>query len=158
MPYTLSPTIRNMEPELKAVVLQLRKRLIPCQRCSVGFLHFGGKKICKPCGRQAERGRGQRFYDTNKEHCRGASMKYKYDLTYEQYHEMLAGQNGLCVICGRAPRKGKLYLDHDHSTGKARAFLCPVCKLVLGCVHDSVEQLHKTAAYVEKYRGVTCLG
>ena len=38
-------------------------------------------------------------------------------------------QHGPCNICGK---EGKLNLDHDHSTGRRRGWLCQRCNLKLG--------------------------
>ena len=38
-------------------------------------------------------------------------------------------QGGLCALCDRP---GKLYVDHDHETGKVRGLLCNQCNLQLG--------------------------
>lgn len=66
----------------------------------------------------------------------------KYNLTLEQYDEMVAAQGGLCKICNRPPPGGQiLAVDHDHSCcpqklqscGECiRGLLCNYCNGVLG--------------------------
>jgi len=89
---------------------------------------------------------------------RNSVLKWKYDITLDQYDEMLAAQGGVCMICGR-PETAKnqygvkrLAVDHDHRTEKVRALLCSSCNTVLGLVNDDVEMLLKLGLYLEKYR------
>jgi hypothetical protein len=67
-----------------------------------------------------------------------------------------------CEVCGSAAsdaRNGtfsngsktgprRLSLDHNHTTGKIRGFLCHKCNAVLGLVDDSPELLMALAAYL----------
>ena len=71
-----------------------------------------------------------------------------FNITPEEYDQILEVQGGGCGICGRAPRDGKRHaVDHDHKTGFVRGLLCFMCnKRVLGA--RSAEVLVKTAAYV----------
>ena len=56
-----------------------------------------------------------------------AQLLKKYGLTLRQYDDMFEEQHGCCVICGRhqSEFKQKLAVDHNHTTGKVRALLCP---------------------------------
>jgi hypothetical protein len=67
--------------------------------------------------------------------------------------EPLYSDPGLCEICGRKPnvRCKNLCLDHCHTTGKFRGWLCSRCNLVLGNLQDSPEILRKAADYIEKF-------
>ena len=56
----------------------------------------------------------------------------KFGLTCLEYNEMFEAQGGLCAICKRPETivgKGgdiiRLAVDHDHETGKVRAFSAP---------------------------------
>lgn len=66
------------------------------------------------------------------------SLGYNYGITIEQYNEMFASQNGVCLICGKPEtrkRKGnttQLVIDHCHTSGKIRGLLCSNCNSRLG--------------------------
>jgi hypothetical protein len=61
-------------------------------------------------------------------------LKFHYGMTLEQYDALLEEQDGLCAICGKAPKNGgqRLYVDHDHDTGAIRGLLCVGCNVHLG--------------------------
>jgi hypothetical protein len=78
--------------------------------------------------------------------------KERYDITYEEYKEMLKEQNHKCYICGVDEvdsRDGKLCVDHCHTTGKVRKLLCHNCNCGLGHFSDDPELLKKAAVYLE---------
>ena len=66
-----------------------------------------------------------------KVYCRKRDLKNQYDLTPEQYQEMLLKQNNSCAICGRNQNefKKELCVDHDHKTGKVRGLVCINCNV-----------------------------
>jgi hypothetical protein len=72
-------------------------------------------------------------------------LKQKYGLTLAAYRAMEEGQKGLCAMCGKPPTGGhkKLYVDHDHKTGKIRGLLCSSCNCGLGWI-----ELHSEEAKV----------
>lgn len=74
-----------------------------------------------------------------------------YGLTPEDYDKLLASQNGVCAICGakEALNGYKLYVDHDHATGKVRGLLCHHCNIALGALRDNPTLLRKAAKYIE---------
>lgn len=74
-----------------------------------------------------------------------------YDITSEDYDNILSYQQGCCAICERPPKPGRsLAVDHEHldgSVGPVRGLLCFFCnKRVLGARSTAI--LIKTAAYV----------
>ena len=84
-------------------------------------------------------------------------LKKKYDLTPEQYDELLNQQNEKCAICGKedsAKRAGgklrqPLVVDHCHTTGKVRGLLCSHCNRALGFLNDDPNLLQKAADYLQ---------
>jgi hypothetical protein len=57
-------------------------------------------------------------------------LKYRYNLSYDDYVIMYETQNKCCFICEtHLPLGGNkgLYVDHCHITGKVRGLLCPSC-------------------------------
>lgn len=59
---------------------------------------------------------------------------------------------GLCDVCGRPPRDNKaLNLDHHHSTGKIRGFICSHCNVSIGMAGESSQLLRLLADYVDRH-------
>jgi Recombination endonuclease VII len=79
---------------------------------------------------------------------RRAALQSKYGITPEDYEAMLVHQNGLCALCGTAPTKIALAVDHDHVTGRVRGLLCSPCNRCLGRVADNEERLKGLIAYL----------
>jgi hypothetical protein len=48
-------------------------------------------------------------------------------VTDAEYRRLLDAQDGHCALCDNEPRTRRLYVDHDHRTGKVRALLCFRC-------------------------------
>lgn len=94
---------------------------------------------------------------TSKERRKGYELKKHYGITFVQFAEMLARQEGKCAICGEAPvaksgTGGTLHVDHNHATGKVRELLCWGCNTSLGKMKESKELLMKAIAYLEKHQ------
>ena len=87
---------------------------------------------------------------------RRAHLRYRYGIDPEDYAELLAKQGGVCRICGRGPtpentnRKGVLFTDHDHVTGRVRGLLCNSCNLIVKD-KNSIERLRKAIEYLEHH-------
>lgn len=87
------------------------------------------------------------------------SVAWKYKISALAFLQLFKAQRGRCKLCkvkirvrnGR--RRGTLYVDHDHRTGKVRGLLCGNCNLGIGKVGDSPVSLLKAAAYVAEARG-----
>jgi hypothetical protein len=60
----------------------------------------------------------------------------------------------ICPICekGSIPSvTANLVKDHDHETGKARAWLCDSCNTGLGRFKDNIELLEKAIGYLKSF-------
>lgn len=89
-------------------------------------------------------------------------LRKKYNLTLEQFEEMLAAQNRSCAICelpfdqphaetGKLPR---ICIDHDHTNlgdDRARGLLCDPCNKALGLFEDNLDRLRAAIVYLEKH-------
>jgi len=81
-------------------------------------------------------------------------LKRFWNMTSEQYNEMLKAQNGTCALCDRtesSPNKS-LCIDHDHITGKIRGLLCDNHNRAMGLFKDSIEDLEKAVEYLKKHK------
>ena len=63
-------------------------------------------------------------------------------------------QHGMCWICRIHQRKltYRLFVDHNHETGKVRALLCSRCNTGLGYLEDE-DFMIKAKEYLEKFNG-----
>jgi hypothetical protein len=63
----------------------------------------------------------------------------KYLLECAEFDRLLARANGSCERCGatreRTPQR-RLYIDHDHATGRTRGMLCPSCNSQMGAIDN----------------------
>lgn len=93
-------------------------------------------------------------YATNEEYKetqldRNRKLNYsKYGIVLEDYDLMLAGQGGVCKICGATPNGKRLHVDHCHSTGKVRGLLCNKCNFGIGLFNDDIQMIKKAVAYL----------
>lgn len=76
----------------------------------------------------------------------------EYGITQDQYNILLEVQNNKCKLCGKTDSgrkdKGRLVVDHDHSSGKVRGLLCHPCNVSLGLMNDDPELLERAAQYI----------
>ena len=73
------------------------------------------------------------------------------ELTNDQYDELSAQQGDKRAICSGVNKDGRrLFVDHDHVTGKIRGLLCHNCNSVLGFAGDSPKFLAAAIKYPEK--------
>lgn len=106
---------------------------------------------CKPCSRA--------YYQTYKDNLdykrrrRAATLKNRYNITLEQYEQMLEEQGGVCAACGGKCKTGvNLAVDHDHyccpkekgSCGKCvRGLLCRSCNQIIGFLERDNDHLYR---------------
>lgn len=84
---------------------------------------------------------------------RRALIKYKYNLTLEEFDSILKSQNGVCAICKKPEGKmagSKFCVDHDHITNKVRGIICRLCNIGIGNFKESLDILRSAVAYLEK--------
>lgn len=105
-----------------------------------------------------ERASGVRYRERNPDVAKNGHLKRNFNITLQQYKDMLESQNNGCDICGKQEtektRTGKikeLAVDHCHITGKVRGLLCFRCNSALGKFDDSVDILKKAFLYLEKH-------
>ena len=84
-------------------------------------------------------------------------LRRKYDISLEEYDQMVKLQSGKCALCPATTPGGKhnnenWFVDHDHVTGKVRELLCFDCNIVLGIIKDSPEHLGRMITYILKHK------
>ena len=72
-------------------------------------------------------------------------------LTQETYDTLYKEHKGCCAICGKEEKnvlRGRLNIDHCHTTGKVRGLLCHNCNAALGLLEDSIDNLTSAVSYL----------
>jgi hypothetical protein len=80
-------------------------------------------------------------------------LKRKYNITINEYEEMLLEQDCKCKICKDTDPKrpsGVFVVDHCHTTGEVRGLLCDDCNLALGKFKDNEDVLLSAIDYLRK--------
>ena len=140
-----------------------------CSKCKILKPHSEfGKNIrktdgyqnqCKECGyASSEQWRlnnlehrsayNKQYAIDNKESIRNRALQREYGLTVEQFNEILLKQNNKCKIC-KKDFDGTPYVDHNHTTGKVRGFLCRPCNFLIGLAEDNSVILREAAHYLD---------
>lgn len=137
---------------------RLRSQCKPCIKTSKSKYDKSPEGIAKrklrlhSVGTRATKKAYQSSYSrTNKgkEVARKARIKYLFDITADEYEQMLKAQNGVCSICHKPNRDGKkLAIDHNHITGKVRGLLCRNCNIGIGFFNDKLELLWNAYQYL----------
>lgn len=76
----------------------------------------------------------------------------KFGINLNEYRRILKEQGGKCAICGSEigdVMGNRLYVDHDHVSGKVRGLLCSKCNFGLGNFNDDIELMKKAIKYLE---------
>jgi len=74
--------------------------------------------------------------------------KTRYNISLEEYNNLLKLQNNSCDIC-KLPND-KLVVDHCHTTGKIRGLLCTQCNSGLGMFRDNIPNILEAINYLNK--------
>lgn len=129
-------------------------------------LKDGHASICKSCKTAATyewRKKNPKLYNAGAKKWRDANpdkqhaneIKRLYGLAIEDYNKMLMAQRMKCAICDTkhdpAKKRGRLYVDHDHKTGKIRSLLCAAHNSMLGYAQDDIDTLKKAIEYLKKH-------
>jgi Autographiviridae endonuclease VII len=139
-----------------------------CIRCHIEqpitqFTLRGSRRelVCRKCRAQRQRAYRDSLSAERRTLDRHAMRGWRFGLSPNLVAGMLADQHGRCAICSvemTNGRKGsdRACLDHDHQSGKPRAFLCGSCNSKLGhfeTVLGFPESISAAlAAYLEKFR------
>lgn len=94
--------------------------------------------------------RQRRHAVENHELLRVKRRKNKYGVTPEAQALMNTGKCEICLKPESDAPRGRLCLDHDHTTGDARGFLCGHCNTGLGLFRDRPDLLARAIAYLSK--------
>lgn len=100
------------------------------------------------------RERSKQWVEANKDRAklnkRKRDLKSRYNMTIDEWENMLAKQGNRCAICHTTDYGKQWHTDHCHNTGKVRGILCGTCNSLLGMAKDSVTTLYNAIQYLEK--------
>ena len=136
-----------------------------CSICKTSFIlstvkNRNSRKYCSDkCLRQFKIISERKYQKTEKakQVSHAGHLKRTYGITADEYWKLFEDQKGMCKICERKDcgRKGseRLYVDHDHATGKVRGLLCQHCNQLLGASRDNTNILKNAVNYLENAFG-----
>lgn len=113
---------------------------------------FGGKKThCKSC----QKIRKAKSIENNSDKFVSQQKKWQitrrlknYGLTFEQYEAIMLKQNSKCKICRTEVDIKTVAIDHCHTNGHIRGFLCGTCNSGLGFFKDNTDYLRNAIKYL----------
>ncbi|CAB4187426.1 Recombination endonuclease VII [uncultured Caudovirales phage] len=105
--------------------------------------------------REKEKARLYRQTEEGNEYYYGLNIKKRYGISFSEYTNLFAMQNGCCAICGihQANFKRRLHIDHCHEKGTIRGLLCSNCNTAIGKLKDSPALLERAINYLLKQLG-----
>ena len=118
------------------------------------------RHICKACHSIQVLERKNRSPEKQEYHRKVAfksHLKRTYGLDLDSYMELCIAQDYRCDICGKDShstydKKGGLYVDHCHKSGKIRGLLCHSCNAAIGHLQEDIEILESAIKYLEKHQ------
>lgn len=79
---------------------------------------------------------------------RDSHLRKQYGLSLAALADLIAGQGGVCAICGDDLTDRTPHVDHDHATGLVRGVLCPPCNMGLGSFRDDPDRMLAALFYL----------
>jgi hypothetical protein len=143
----------------------------PCIRCGATE-RYPGNKRCAPCSRasakkwnhehaEQHRGTARQWKQENAERVREHDRKRR-AVDRDAYNTRIRNRNRArflpvpsrvepfeCECCGGPPGRRALALDHDHTTGKFRGWLCTNCNTGIGKLGDSLVGVLRAVRYLK---------
>lgn len=129
--------------------------------CKVCYNKYMKNRREDPVIAEKVRQSGAKWRAANPEADKRKYLFRKFNITLEEYKNLLEEQGGVCAICGekeRVVRRAKsgqemLAVDHCHETGKIRGLLCFKCNTGIGALGDSIEGLERALNYLRRQSG-----
>lgn len=110
----------------------------------------GFNSVCKPCKVEYNREYRKKQWEEHggnpyKHKQREYQLRHKYGLKPEDIPDA-------CQLCGTkgSNTRQEICVDHCHTSGRVRGFLCHDCNLAIGKAQDDPNLLRRMADYLEK--------
>lgn len=102
--------------------------------------------------KDARKAKQQQARKDNPSMVRAHNVRSKFGITLTEYEDIYHKQGGLCDICLVPISMGPgAHLDHCHTTGKIRGFLCQDCNFGLGRFEDNPNRLRQAITYLARH-------
>lgn len=135
------------------------KEIKSLQDFSTMRVRSGVASHCKSCSNvlskernatpKAQQQRKQQ-YQRDKRQRRDYLLRKSFDISIEEYEQMLQRQGGMCLICQKPEQSNKtLAVDHCHTTGRVRGLLCGKCNPAIGFLGDDVQIAERIISYLK---------
>ena len=85
----------------------------------------------------------------NRSYTRNWELSKKYGISLDEYNEQVSSRKSHCDICNEKVKT--LHVDHNHTTGRVRGYLCGSCNRGIGLLKDNSSICRGAAGYLEKY-------
>ena len=111
---------------------------------------------CRDCAKAHSKRYREQHPEKAKETVRKSTIKKKFNLSIDEYEQLLEKQNYKCAICGcnyiryKQQTNREFCIDDNHYTGEVRGLLCSVCNRAIGQLKDNPAILRKAADYLEE--------
>lgn len=122
--------------------------------CEVGYSPSISSKCTECCVEDSRLIANGKSLEEKRSKARKNLLSSMYNITEEDYSQMIFVQNGVCAICNLPEtiiRNGKiqnLSVDHDHKTGRVRGLLCAKCNYGIGYFMDNKDLLMRAIQYL----------
>lgn len=83
-------------------------------------------------------------------------LKKAFNLTIEDYNNLLKNQGNKCAICKTKFKKlteqniDRLCIDHNHKTEQIRGLLCTQCNLAIGNLKEKIQYFKNAIKYLQE--------
>lgn len=125
----------------------------PMLWCAVKSLKAGGRWQCRRYRSEYRRAyRKRRGKEYRAREIRRDKLRGTYDISLQEYDDLLAAQEGMCALCSRtALEEGRfLSVDHDHVTGRVRGILCLACNFAIERIAADPAWGMRVLAYLQR--------
>jgi len=96
--------------------------------------------------------RATRWRREHPENVKGFWLRTDYNISMNDYKEMVTKQSNCCAICDQLMEKPNV--DHCHKSNKTRELLCRNCNLILGFADDNPQILANAIKYLNKHNSL----
>lgn len=100
---------------------------------------------------ERRKARRKAWNKANPERVTAMKRKERYGISRAEQEALFAQQGGKCAVCDTVLTFRQAHLDHNHSTGQIRGFLCRACNLTVGNAQEDPIRLERAAAYLRAW-------
>lgn len=76
-----------------------------------------------------------------------SKLSYRYKVSVEEMDHFISTKENTCEIC---KKESKLVVDHCHSSGQLRGWLCSPCNIALGLLKDDCTSMRSAIRYLRR--------